>query len=160
MTDIVPPEIRSRMMAGIRGKNTLPEILVRKEMHRRGYRYRLHTSSLPGKPDMVFPRFRVAVFIHGCFWHGHDCALFRLPATRPEFWKEKIEKNRQHDVRVEAGLLAAGWRVAIIHECAVKRRKQADIAAVADRLEQWLITSDIPSIEIPVSPTAWVLRHP
>lgn len=148
------------MMAGIRGKNTLPEILVRKEMHRRGYRYRLHASGLPGKPDMVFPRFHAAVFIHGCFWHGHNCTLFRLPATRTEFWKEKIERNRQHDVRVETHLLAAGWRIAIIHECTVKRRKQTDIAAVADQLEEWLTTGGTPSIEIPASPAIETLRHP
>lgn len=152
MTDIVPPEVRSRMMAGIQGKNTLPEILVRKEMHRRGYRYRLHASGLPGKPDMVFPRFRAVVFIHGCFWHGHDCALFRLPATRPEFWKDKIDRNRQHDARVTTALLVAGWRVAVIYECTVKRRRQADIAAVVDQLEQWL-TGNATSIEIPDSPT-------
>jgi len=138
MADIVSPDVRSRMMSGIRGKNTRPEIVVRKEMFRRGFRYRLHAKELPGKPDIVFPRFRAAVFVHGCFWHGHDCHLFRLPSTRPDFWKVKIERNKTNDGRAIEALLSAGWRVATIWECAVKGKKALGVQNVGDALEQWL----------------------
>lgn len=142
MADIVPPDVRSRMMSGIRGKNTRPEIAVRKEMFRRGYRYRLHVKELPGKPDFMFPRFRGAVFVHGCFWHGHDCPLFRLPSTRPEFWKAKIDRNRENDAKAVDALLALEWRVAVIWECSVKGRRGQGIIAVADKLESWLKGKD------------------
>lgn len=85
MTDIVDPQTRSRMMAGIRGKNTRPEMLIRSGLHRLGYRYRLHGAKLPGKPDLVFAKRKAVIFIHGCFWHGHDCHLYRTPKSRTEF---------------------------------------------------------------------------
>lgn len=138
MVDVVPPEVRSRMMSGIAGKNTHPEIAVRREMHRRGFRYRLHVRDLPGTPDIVFPRLRAVVFINGCFWHGHSCPLFRLPSTRPEFWRAKIERTRATDARAIAALRAAGWRVGVVWECALKGKKEAGLAAVADALQQWL----------------------
>ncbi len=103
MPDIVAPAVRSRMMAGIRGRNTKPEIFIRKALHARGFRYRLHPRAVPGVPDFTLPRWRAAVFVHGCFWHGHDCPLFRLPGTRPDFWLAKIERNRARDAEVAAG---------------------------------------------------------
>ena len=130
------------MMSGIRGKNTRPEIAVRKEMFSRGYRYRIHVKELPGKPDVVFPRFRAIVFIHGCFWHGHDCRLFKLPATRPEFWKAKIDRNRENDARAVDALVSSGWRVATIWECSMKGKKEQGITDVADALEGWLGSSE------------------
>jgi DNA mismatch endonuclease (patch repair protein) len=138
MPDIVTPEVRSRMMSGIRSKDTQPELAIRREMHRRGYRYRLHARELPGKPDMVFPRFRAVTFIHGCFWHGHSCPLFRLPSTRPEFWRGKIDRNLANDTRASDALLAAGWRVSVIWECALKGRAAEGVATAGDALAAWL----------------------
>ena len=117
MVDVVDSATRSRMMSGIRGRNTKPEILIRSLLHRQGFRFRLHVRDMPGKPDIVLPRYRAVVFVHGCFWHGHNCPLFKLPGTRPDFWSEKIERNQNNDNRAKAALLADGWRVGVIWEC-------------------------------------------
>lgn len=151
MPDVVDPETRSRMMSGIRGKDTKPEILIRKALHARGLRYRLHAGDVPGRPDIVFPRFRAAVFVHGCFWHGHDCPLFRLPGTRTEFWREKIQRNRARDTAVAAGLDAAGWRRATVWECALRGRGRIDLVGLIDRLESW-IRSKAPALELRGAP--------
>jgi len=137
MTDIVDSTTRSRMMAGIRGKNTKPEILVRSLLHRLGFRFRLHVRDLPGKPDIVLPRYHSVVFVHGCFWHGHDCPLFRLPGTQTDFWREKIVKNQINDNKARSTLLENGWRVGIIWECAL-RGAGRDVDSVARNLEIWL----------------------
>jgi DNA mismatch endonuclease (patch repair protein) len=97
------------MMAGIRGKNTRPEILIRKVLHRAGLRFRMHVGELPGKPDIVLPRWRAVIQVQGCFWHGHDCHLFRLPKTRREFWEAKIAGNRARDAAARAALAEFGW---------------------------------------------------
>ena len=97
--DIVTPEIRSRMISGIRGQNTKPELAVRSQLHRIGFRFRVHCRDLPGKPDLVFRKHNAVIFVHGCFWHGHDCHLFRWPTTRSEFWREKINSNIARDHR-------------------------------------------------------------
>ncbi len=107
-------------MSGIRGKNTTPEMVVRSGLHRLGFRFRLHDRSLPGRPDVVLPRWRAAILIHGCFWHGHDCSLFKWPGTRVDFWRTKIEGNRSRDAAAVVALDAAGWRVLEIWECAMK----------------------------------------
>lgn len=133
MADVVPPEVRSRMMSGIRGKNTQPEWMVRRALHARGYRYRLHVRDLPGRPDIVLPKHRAVVFVHGCFWHGHDCPLFRWPKTRPEFWHGKINRNRANDDKHRSALLNAGWRVAVVWECAL--RNYVDVGA---ELAEWI----------------------
>ena len=125
------------MMSGIRGRNTKPEILVRSLLHREGFRFRLHVRELPGKPDIVLPKYRAAIFVHGCFWHGHDCPLYRLPSTRPDFWRNKIDRNRASDRRARDALLAAGWRVAVVWECAL-RGAGTDAGQVAKRLAVWL----------------------
>ena len=122
--DVVSPAVRSRMMAGIKGKNTKPELLLRSELHRRGFRFRLHRRDLPGRPDLVFPKRGAAIFVNGCFWHGHDCHLFRWPGTRPEFWRDKIGANIERDLRNRDELLAEGWRVAEIWECTLKGRER------------------------------------
>lgn len=142
MADVVPPDVRSRMMSGIRGKNTKPEWIVRRALHARGFRYRLHVRDLPGRPDVVLPKHHAAVFVHGCFWHGHDCPLFRWPKTRPEFWQAKISRNRANDIEHQAVLRAGGWRVAIVWECAL--RQQIDVGAA---LAEW-IGSDRAACEI------------
>lgn len=137
MTDIVDSATRSRMMSGIRGRNTRPEILVRSMLHRQGFRFRLHVRELPGKPDIVLPRYHAAIFVHGCFWHGHDCPLFRLPKTRKDFWRDKIGCNQVNDHKARNALLAAGWRVGIVWECAI-RGTGKDVPSVAHRLGEWL----------------------
>jgi len=145
MVDIVDSATRSRMMSGIHGRNTKPEILIRSLLHRRGFRFRLHVRDLPGKPDIVLPRYHAVVFVHGCFWHGHDCPLFRWPNTRPEFWREKIERNRANDHKVTEALLASGWRVGIVWECAM-RGQGKDIEGVAQSMADW-IHSNVPFVE-------------
>lgn len=147
MPDIVDPETRSRMMAGIRGRNTKPEITIRKALHARGFRYRLHVSGVPGNPDIVFPRRSAVALIHGCFWHGHDCPLFRLPGTRAEFWRTKIERNRQRDQEVASSLKQAGWRRLTIWECALRGKGRLDFPSLIDRADAWL-RDTAPTLEI------------
>ena len=118
--DVLTIEQRRLNMSRIRGKDTKPEMLLRRGLHAAGLRFRLHGAKLPGRPDMVFPKHRVVVLIHGCFWHGHDCALFKMPATRPEFWMKKISGNRERDLRTAKALRLAGWRVLTIWECSLK----------------------------------------
>lgn len=122
LPDVVTPNVRSRMMAGIGPKDTRPEMMVRRGLHALGYRYRLHDRRLPGRPDLVFSSRRAVIFIHGCFWHGHDCSLFRWPGTRPQFWRDKIDGNIARDARVRNELLAAGWRVMDVWECQLRGR--------------------------------------
>ena len=145
--DIVTPEVRSRMMSGIRGKNTKPEITVRSALHRLGFRFRLHARDLPGKPDLVFRKHRAVIFVHGCFWHGHDCHLFRWPATRPDFWRSKINGNIARDRDSRSALSDRGWRVAVVWECALRGRARLATGAVGQRCAAWL-ESDQPQMEI------------
>lgn len=121
MVDVMSAVNRSALMSRIRGKNTALELRLRKLLWRQGLRYRLHGVRLPGKPDLVFPRWRAAVFVHGCFWHRHTgCPLFRLPKTRTEFWDEKLRLNMQRDSRAVHALMEGGWKVAVVWECAIR----------------------------------------
>ncbi|PWE30597.1 very short patch repair endonuclease [Maritimibacter sp. 55A14] len=139
MTDIVDQQTRSRMMAGIKGKNTKPELALRRALHARGFRYRLHSRKFQGRPDLVLPKHRAVVFVHGCFWHRHEgCRYATTPSTRAEFWQAKFEANVARDITVRVALLEAGWRVATIWECALRQPEQVAIAA--DRLSTWLLT--------------------
>lgn len=140
--DIVSPATRSRMMSGIRHKNTKPELAIRSALHRAGFRFRLHRSDLPGRPDLVFPRYKAVLFVHGCFWHGHGCHLFRWPATRQEFWREKIEKNIARDRKQYAALEEMGWRTAILWECALKGRARLSFSEVVDTCSEWLTSNE------------------
>jgi len=124
-------------MSGIRGRNTKPEIFIRSLLHRQGFRFRLHVHELPGKPDIVLPRYRAAIFVHGCFWHGHDCPLFKLPGMRKDFWREKIGRNQANDKKTRDNLLATGWRVGVVWECAI-RGADKDKEGIARRLGEWL----------------------
>jgi len=129
------------MMAGIRGTNTRPELILRKGLHARGLRFRLHDKALPGKPDMVFPRLNAVLFAHGCFWHGHDCHLFRWPATRKEFWRAKIERNQQNDAAQKMALSSLGWRYGVVWECALKGRARLPLPRVLERTSTWLFSN-------------------
>lgn len=126
------------MMSGIRGKDTKPELLIRKGLHARGFRFRLHSSRVPGRPDLILPRYHAAIFVHGCFWHSHACHLFRMPGTRTEFWKAKLERNRHRDAEVREVLLKNGWRILVIWECALKGKYRLDPDEVLDRATAWV----------------------
>ena len=138
MTDVVDKNTRSRMMSGIRGKDTTPELLIRKALFRKGFRYRLHYPGLPGKPDLVFPKYSAIVLINGCFWHGHGCHLFKWPKTRHEFWKGKISGNVERDLRNLRWCHELGWRVMVVWECAVKGKQRLPREEVVTRVENWL----------------------
>lgn len=120
MTDVVDTETRSRMMAGIRGMNTRPELIVRRALHKAGLRFRIHRKDLPGKPDIVLPKHHAIIFVHGCFWHGHDCRYFKVPQTRTEFWMSKISANKARDMKNSDALTASGWKVIVVWECDVR----------------------------------------
>lgn len=107
-------------MSGIRGKNTRPEIVVRQALHRAGFRFRLHRKDLPGKPDIVLPKYHSVIFVHGCFWHGHDCRYFKVPKTRTDFWLHKIRANTRRDRMQEDLLSSAGWSVFTVWECEIR----------------------------------------
>ncbi len=134
MVDSLTPEERSAQMSRIRGTNTKLEVLVRKALHARGFRFRLGGAGLPGKPDVILPKYRTAVFVHGCFWHGHSCPLYRLPRTRPEFWGAKIDSNRRRDARVESQLRESGWKVELVWECSLRGAKETDRELFFDQL--------------------------
>lgn len=138
MVDSLTPEQRSAQMSRIRGANTKLEVLVRKGLHARGFRYRLGGAGLLGRPDIVLPKYGTVVFVHGCFWHGHSCPLYRLPKTRPEFWADKIGKNRSRDERVVTELELAGWRVLTVWECSLRGKSASEQASVLDSLAREL----------------------
>ncbi|SMQ30707.1 T/G mismatch-specific endonuclease [Pseudomonas helmanticensis] len=142
MVDVVDAVTRSRMMSGIKSKNTKPEVSIRKALHERGFRYRIHDSNLPGKPDLVLPKYNAVIFIHGCFWHRHTCRYFRLPQTRPDFWLDKIEKNQARDQMQESALLSHGWRVLIVWECAVRSMNREKSFVLIDLIAEWLINGN------------------
>lgn len=137
-TDVLTPEQRHLNMTRIRGKDTKPELTVRRILHASGLRYRLHGRNLPGRPDLVFPRYRAVLFVHGCFWHRHDCPLFRWPKSREDFWRTKLSRNVERDAEVEARLLEAGWRVLMVWECALKGRGRLGAEELAGQVRAWL----------------------
>jgi DNA mismatch endonuclease (patch repair protein) len=146
VTDVVDSKTRSRMMSGIRAKDTKPELVLRKALHARGFRYRLHDRSLAGRPDLVLPRYRAVVLIHGCFWHQHEgCRYATSPSTRPDFWQAKFDANRRRDAEVFISLTEQGWRVATIWECALRRSTQA--SATSELVADWL-TGGAQSLEM------------
>ena len=137
--DIVTPARRSEIMARIQGRDTVPEVVVRCTAHRLGFRFRLYRKDLPGRPDLVFPRYRAVVFVHGCFWHRHDgCRFTYTPRSRVGFWTEKFRQNVARDRRTEDALRSLGWRVLVIWECETR-----DDAVIAHRLKHFLRAADI-----------------
>lgn len=137
MTDIVDSQTRSRMMSAIRGKNTKPELALRRSLHALGLRYRLHAKGIPGKPDIVMPKYRAVIFVHGCFWHRHaGCRFATVPATRAEFWVTKFDANVVRDAAVQSALREAGWRVGTVWECAL--RTETSVTQTRDMVAAWL----------------------
>lgn len=147
MADIVTPAKRSEMMSGIKGKNTKPEIFVRKLLFSLGYRYRVGRKDLPGKPDIVLPKYNAVIFVHGCFWHGHEmCHLFRTPKSRQEFWSRKISGNIIRDEINIARLDDLGWRVCVVWECAVKGTGRIAPGELGGVLSAWLRSDEAEKI--------------
>jgi DNA mismatch endonuclease, patch repair protein len=138
MSDIVSPDTRRRIMQSIRGKNTKPEICLRKGLHGLGFRFRLHDRRLPGKPDLVFPKYRAVIFVHGCFWHGHECHMFKWPKTRKNFWFEKITRNRRVDATNIEQLVNSGWRICVVWECSMRGKYRLRTEEVVQMCANWL----------------------
>lgn len=143
MADIVDASTRSRMMSGIRSKDTRHEIEIRKRLFALGFRFRIHDSRLPGKPDIVLPRYKAIIFIHGCFWHAHDCILFKMPSTRTRFWAKKLSVNKGKDrLNIEA-LRLLGWRVLTIWECSFRgtgKNRDRELDKVINKTVRWLMS--------------------
>ncbi|WP_116792455.1 very short patch repair endonuclease [Achromobacter dolens] len=148
MVDVLTPEQRQLNMSRIRGRDTKPEMLIRRGLHACGFRYRLQDRKLPGRPDLIFPRYRAVIFVHGCFWHGHDCPLFKLPETRRDFWAAKVSSNRTRDKRVEKTLLDHGWRVATIWECSLRGINKLGDDEVIQQCRLFLLSKEITQINI------------
>lgn len=138
MTDILTPAQRSRVMSRIRARDTRLEVWLRKQLFAKGFRYRIHVSTLPGRPDIVFPKYKAVVLVHGCFWHGHDCNLFRMPSTRTSFWRDKIRSNRERDRRNIEALREEDWRVLEIWECSWRGKTRQPPHRLVDQVSDWL----------------------
>lgn len=148
MTDIVDRDTRSRMMSAIGSKNTSPELILRKLLHRLGFRFRLHSHKLPGRPDIVLPKYKLVVFVHGCFWHRHEgCRFASTPASNIKFWNDKFQKNIERDIRVKKSLTETGWRHLTVWECRIKALTAADKLPM--QLSRW-IRSDRKTGQLPV----------
>ncbi len=138
MADIKSTDARSKNMAAIKEKDTKPELLIRKALHAKGFRYRLHDKKLPGKPDLVLKKYNAVIFIHGCFWHKHDCHLFKWPSTREEFWKLKINQNAERDRKITKEIIMLGYRLLIIWECSIKGKNKHDFYTILSEIDNWL----------------------
>ncbi len=161
MADVMTTEQRSRCMAAVKGKDTKPEMIVRKYLFSRGLRFRIQVRKLPGNPDIVLPKYKTVIFVDGCFWHGHeDCRYFRLPKSNVEFWKAKIERNVARDVRNEAALKALGWRVLRVWECEIKTVAQREeylkrlYNRIVNPAQSYLVETDIDKPSIAAEPEA------
>lgn len=138
MVDTVSPEVRSRIMASIKGRDTKPEMIIRKMLYALGFRYRLHVKDLPGRPDIVLPKYKAVILVNGCFWHGHDCHIANRAKSRSEYWEEKIAKNKVRDGQSKRKLIELGWRVATIWECAMVGKSNYSKDEIANLLSAWL----------------------
>ena len=147
MADVHSRNVRSKNMAAVKGKDTKPELLIRKGLHRLGFRFRLHDRRLPGKPDLVFPKYRAVIFVNGCFWHKHDCHLFKQPATRKEFWEDKINRTCERDRENRAALKEAGWRILTVWECSLKGKTRLQDSELLERMSSW-IAGELSEVEI------------
>lgn len=142
MTDTVSPEKRSDVMSRVGSKDTKPELLIRKGLHRLGFRYRLHAKDLPGKPDLVFRRYKSVIFVNGCFWHGHGCPRCRMPSSNTEYWNRKVSRNVKRDAVNRRSLLDEGWRVLTIWECALTGKRRLGLSQVIELASAWLLSTE------------------
>lgn len=142
LPDPLTPEQRSYCMSRIRGTDTRPELILRRGLHALGFRFRLHDRKLPGTPDLILPKHHAVIWVHGCFWHGHDCPLFRLPATRTEFWSAKIAANQQRDARALTAAQDTGWRTLVLWECALRGRGKLPLDEMLAQARGWLLGSE------------------
>lgn len=140
MVDVVSTQKRRQMMSGITAKNTAPERIIRQLLSKSGYRYRLHQKKLCGNPDIVLKKYRSAIFINGCFWHMHNCHLFKWPSSNSDFWKNKIRSNSKRDKKNYKRLIQIGWRVLIIWECAIKGKHKLSHEKIQKKMSEWLET--------------------
>lgn len=138
MTDVLTKEQRRLNMSRIRGRDTEPELVLRRGLHARGLRFRLYRKDLLGTPDLVLRKHKAVIFVHGCFWHWHNCRMFKWPGTRVEFWEQKLRRNRRRDELVVEGLLAAGWRVQVVWECAIRGLGRLGEKELLDRCEGFI----------------------
>lgn len=144
MTDVVSSAVRSRMMASIRARDTKPELQVRRYLHACGLRFRLVRKDLPGKPDLVLPRWQAVIFVHGCFWHGHaGCRYATVPKTRTEFWTSKIAANAARDARSVDALIALGWRVIVVWECALRDEPDSTLRSLEKTIRSGVQLTEI-----------------
>lgn len=164
--DTITPEVRSRVMSRIRGVNTKPELFIRRGLFARGFRYRINSSSLPGSPDLKLAKYRAVIFVHGCFWHSHGCALFRPPSSNVGYWSAKLARNSERDLEDLEALREAGWRICIVWECAVKRAEsEADRGALLEGISTWLegsgrfIEFSAADSHSEASPRTWIRRN-
>lgn len=138
MTDTVDTKTRSRIMSRVRNKNTNIEQMVRKALFAKGFRYKINDKSLPGKPDIVLPKYKAVIFVNGCFWHGHACKRGKSPETNTDFWTQKINSNIVRDKQNIKQLKSLGWRVAVVWECSLRGKTSIGLLTVAGKLENWL----------------------
>ena len=148
MVDVLTPAQRQLNMSRIRGRDTKPEMLIRRGLHARGFRYRLHVRTLSGSPDLVFPKYHAVIFVHGCFWHSHRCDLSKVPRTRPEFWKRKLARNAERDRTSIQSLKAAGWRVLIVWECALRGRQRFEADHLIGTIARYVRSSSSTFLEL------------
>lgn len=146
MTDVHSPEVRSKNMRAIRGRDTRPEIFLRKSLHNAGFRYRISPADLPGKPDIYLPRYRTVIFVHGCFWHCHGCYLFKLPLNRRDFWLNKLSGNVERDQCNLKLLLDNGYRVLVVWECALKGKHKLQPDQLLTDIKGWISVGDLISV--------------
>jgi len=147
MVDVLTPDQRRFNMSRVRNVDTTPELLLRCGLHARGYRFRLHRKDLPGRPDIILPKYKSIILVNGCFWHGHGFPMFKIPETRQEFWVTKIRRNRERDALVLSSLASLDWRVFVLWECSIKGSGRRPMGAVLDEIIAWLDGHD-PSGEI------------
>ncbi len=143
MADVVSKEKRSLMMSGIKGKDTKPELLIRKGLHRFGFRYKLHSRKLPGKPDLVFSKYNAVLFVNGCFWHMHECHLFKMPTSRTDFWHKKLNRNIEVDAKALADLKRSDIRVCVVWECALKGKYRHELDSILQQCNDWLKSGNL-----------------
>lgn len=139
MADTVSREVRSRIMAAIRSKNTKPELALRRGLHALGFRYALHSQRFAGKPDLIFPKYRAVIFVNGCYWHGHSCDEVKLPSSNAKYWLPKIARTQQRDASNQAEVERVGWRYLVVWECAFRRKGANALAATIHGVSNWLL---------------------